>query len=412
MKIAIFTDVFLEVPGGIPSSIKAQRKSLEEMGHQVTIFCPGFNVPKGEKNIEIVPTHKRLRINGAPLSKSPEQVEKWVRERYPMFDFDVVHVHYEASCSLAGARLARQYKIPLVQTMHGREDMAIATNVPYPFKTIVALVINRLHKVYIPHRKMVPYDDDLAPTVARARMWTMMVSHANYADQVITPSKHFANKLKQYGVEKPITVVSNGVADEMVKALGKSEEKLVRKMRESDSLKIFWNSRISREKRIIPFLQAMALMKEPCELLACGDGNELNSARKYAKRHKIKAEFCGRVPHEEMLKKMLDQHISATVSYGFDTQGLTLLEAEATGMPVFFCDPDMRESVPSGGYVLSDDASPEAMADALDRLCRHPERVEKMSRLMLKNRNNVLQSTQIKKLLDVYQRAIMESKAK
>lgn len=75
MKIAIFTDVFLEVPGGIPSSIKAQRKSLEELGHTVTIFCPGFKIPKGEKNIEIVPTHKRIRANGAPLSKSPELVE-------------------------------------------------------------------------------------------------------------------------------------------------------------------------------------------------------------------------------------------------------------------------------------------------------------------------------------------------
>ena len=406
MKIAIFTDVFLEVPGGIPSSIKAQRKSLEELGHTVTIFCPGFKIPKGEKNIEIVPTHKHIRANGAPLSKSPEIVEKWVREKFPMFDFDLVHVHYEAGCSLAGARLARQYKIPLVQTMHGREDMAVAINIPHPFKTIVALTLNRLHRSYIPHEKLIPYDDDLAPTVARARMWTMMVSHANYADQVITPSKHFANKLKQYGVKKPITVVSNGVADEMVKKLGKSEEKLVRKMKPGDTLKIFWNSRISREKRIIPFLQAMALMKEPCELSACGDGNELNAAKNYAKRHKIKAKFYGRVPHEEMLNKMLDQHISATVSYGFDTQGLTLLEAEATGMPVFFCDPDMRESVPGGGYVISDGASPEQMADALDRLCRYPERIEKMSRVMLKNRESILQSTQIKKLIGVYEAAL------
>ena len=406
MKIAIFTDVFLEVPGGIPSSIKAQRKSLEELGHTVTIFCPGFKIPKGEKNIEIVPTHKHIRANGAPLSRSPEIVEKWVREKFPMFDFDLVHVHYEASCSLAGARLARQYKIPLVQTMHGREDMAVAINIPHPFKTIVALTLNRLHRSYIPHEKLIPYDDDLAPTVARARMWTMMVSHANYADQVITPSKHFANKLKQYGVKKPITVVSNGVADEMVKKLGKSEEKLVRKMKPGDTLKIFWNSRISREKRIIPFLQAMALMKEPCELSACGDGNELNAAKNYAKRHKIKAKFYGRVPHEEMLDKMLDQHISATVSYGFDTQGLTLLEAEATGMPVFFCDPDMRESVPGGGYVISDGASPEQMADALDRLCRYPERIEKMSRVMLKNRESILQSTQIKKLIGVYEAAL------
>ncbi|MBQ3325595.1 glycosyltransferase [Candidatus Saccharibacteria bacterium] len=406
MRIAIFTDVFLDVPGGIPSSIKAQRASLEKLGHEVTIFCPGLSIPKGEKNIELVPTHKHLRANGAPLSKSPELVEKWVREKYPMFGFDLVHVHYEASCSLAGARLAKLYKVPLVQTMHGREDMAIAINVPHPFKTIAALLLNKLHSVYIPHKKMVPYDNDLAPTVARARMWTLMVNHANFADQVITPSQHFANKLKQYGVEKPITVVSNGVADEMVKKLGSSESKLVRKMRAGDTLKIFWNSRISREKRIIPFLQAMAIMKEPCELTACGDGNALEVARRYAKRHKIKATFYGRVPHEKMLDKMLSQHISATVSYGFDTQGLTLLEAEVTGMPVFFCDPDMKESVPKGGFIMSDGPDVKSMAKALDALSCRPEKIEEMSRVMLKNRENVLQSTQIKKLIQVYQTAL------
>lgn len=406
MKIAIFTDVFLEVPGGIPSSIKAQRASLEKLGHIVTIFCPGFSVPKGEHDIVLVPTHKHLRANGAPLSKAPEVVEKFIREKYPMFDFDLVHVHYEASCSLAGARLARQYKVPLVQTMHGREDMAIAINVPHPFKTIAALFLNKMHSVYIPHHKMIPYDDDLAPTVARARMWTLMVNHANYADQVITPSKHFAEKLKQYGVKKPITVVSNGVADEMVKSLGSSEKKLIRTMKPGETLKIFWNSRVSREKRIIPFLQAMAVMEEPCELTACGDGNALEQAKKYAKRHKIKATFHGRVPHEKMLEKMLNQHISVTVSYGFDTQGLTLLEAEATGMPVFFCDPDMKESVPGGGYVMSDGPSAEEMAKALDQLARQPEKIEDMSQVMLAHRDDILQSTQIKKLLNVYQSAL------
>ena len=32
MKIAVFTDVLLEVPGGIPSSIFAQKESLRNWG--------------------------------------------------------------------------------------------------------------------------------------------------------------------------------------------------------------------------------------------------------------------------------------------------------------------------------------------------------------------------------------------
>ena len=406
MKIAIFTDVFLEVPGGIPSSINAQKESLKKLGHEVTVFAPGFTAK--DKDVKIVPTHRILRFNGAPVSKRPGKVVSAVLAEYPKFDFDIVHVHYEASCSIAGMKLARRFNRPLVQTMHGREDMAIKVNVPHPVKTLVGSLLCFLHGRYIPHPIVVRRDKKLADTVATAKMWTLMVNHANYADKVITPSQHFADRLKKYGVKKPITVVSNGVADEMVADIDKRVSKvngtLVRKCEKGDVLRIFWNSRISHEKRIMPFLEALALMKSPYFFSACGDGNAMSKARKFVKQNNMdkKVVFYGRVPHDEVLDKMLGQHISATVSFGFDTQGLTLLEAEATGLPVFFCDPDMKESVPEGGYVMSKSPSPREMARALDGLARDAGRIEKMSRVMLKNREAILQSTQIQKLLEVY----------
>lgn len=407
MKIAVFSDVLLEGVGGIPSSIFAQKESLEKLGHEVTIFAPGFSV--NDKHIKIVPTHKLLRVNGAPLSKRPEKVIQAILADFPKFDFDVVHVHYEASCSIAGMKLARKFNIPLVQTMHGREDMAVKINVPFPFKTLVGRVLCFLHGRYIPHPVQIKRDNDLADTVATAKMWTLMVNHANFADKVITPSQHFADRLKKYGVKKSITVVSNGVADETVAEIDRRVQKiggsLERRLEDGDVLRIFWNSRLSHEKRIMPFLATLTLMKRPFFFSACGDGNALKKAQDYVKKHNLekKVVFYGRVPHEEVLDKMLGQHISATVSYGFDTQGLTLLEAEATGLPVFFCDPDMKESVPEGGYVMADGPTPREMARALDNLAKNPSEVKQMSKVMLKHRNEILQSTQIEKLLKVYQ---------
>ena len=418
MNIAVFSDVFLEVPGGIPSSIIAQKKSLEKLGHKVTIFAPGFTNSRGEatgladkdilKDVVVVPTHRHLRLNGAPLSKAPGKVERWINEKYPMFsDFDLVHVHYEASCSLAGVRLARKFKIPLVQTMHGREDMAIAVNVPHPFKTIAGSLLNFLHSKYISHEIKIERDEKLAPTIARAKMWTLMVNHANYADAVLTPSEHFAEKLKHYGVSKPVTVVSNGVADEMVAKFERKvgKDNLVRRKKTSEPLKIFWNSRLSQEKRIMPFLEALRMMREPFFFSACGDGNEFKNAQKFVVRNGLsgKIRLYGRVPHEEVLDKMLDQHLSVTVSYGFDTQGLTLLEAEAVGLPVFFCDPDMREVVPEKGAVMADGPDPKSMAKALDKIARDSKLIESMSKEMLARRKEILQSAQIKKLIAVYQ---------
>ncbi|MBQ6393945.1 glycosyltransferase [Candidatus Saccharibacteria bacterium] len=405
MKIAIFTDVFLEVPGGIPSSIQAQKASLEAMGHEVIVFCPGWEYSKTGEGVVKVPSFpKFLSPGGAPLSRGPKTVEAWVLENFPKFaDFDIVHVHYEASCSIAGVILARRFRIPLVQTMHGREDMAIAVNVPHPFKTIVGAMLNFLHSRYIRHEIILGRDSYLAPTIARAKMWTLMVNHADAADVVLTPSKHFKDKLKRYGVKKPIEVVSNGVSDEMVKEFDKMAMKkkgtLVRSMSEKEPLKLIWNSRVSNEKRMMPFLEAISLMKRPVELSVYGDGNALRKGEKFVKRHKLNVKFYGRVKHQKILEKMVDEHMGVMASYGFDTQGLTLLEAEATGLPVFFVDPDMKEVVPRFGAVRSG-PSPREMAWALDRI--KPEKIEEMSTVMLECRREVFQSTQIKRLLEIY----------
>lgn len=395
MNIAIFTDVFLEVPGGIPSSIKAQKESLESLGHRVTIFCPGFTA---EKDVILTPTHPLIRVNGAPLSKRPKKVIRFIEKTIPDFaeKFDLIHVHYETSCSLAGMQLARKYHLPLIQTMHGREDMAIAVNVPHPFKTLAAAALCALHRKFIPHSVKVQKDHDLAPTLARAKMWTIMVNHANFADKVITPSQHFADKLKKYGVKKTIVPVSNGVDDTAIPGNVKPRTYDAKK-----PLKLFWNSRVSHEKRIMPFLEALTLVKIPYELTVCGDGNALEQAKRYAKSHRLNVRFLGRIPHEKMLEKMLDQHLSITVSYGFDTQGLTLLEAEAVGLPVFFCDPDMKEAVTPGGSLIASGPSPKEMAAALNTIT--PEKIATMSKEMLKHCQEIYQSTQTEKLLSVCQ---------
>lgn len=405
MRVAIFTDVFLEVPGGICSSIKAQKAGLEKLGHEVTVFCPGWH-PEKDKSIVIVPTNKILRAGGAPLAKTPDTVKAWILEKYPEFKFDVVHVHYEAGCSIAGMQLAKQFKIPLVQTMHGREDVAIQTNVPHPFKTLAGVVLCGLHGKWIPHSITISRDDKLAPTVTRAKMWTLMVNHANFADAVVTPSHHFAKKLKQYGVKHEITVVSNAIEDAAANAV----DWKVRKVAKDGALKVFWNSRVSHEKRVMPFLEAVRLATErgaKLEVNIYGAGNALGKAKRYVKKAGLEkvVKFYGMVPHEEILEKMKEQHLSALASYGFDIQPMTLLEAEAAGLPVMFCDPDMKEVVPAAGAAFCDKPSAEGMAKVLVRLSKHPEEIEKMSKVMLGARVNVLQSTQIRKLLEVYKRA-------
>lgn len=259
------------------------------------------------------------------------------------------------------------------------------------------MVLNRAHAGYISHTVKVHKDDYLATSLARAKMWELMVNHANAADIVVTPSEHFAKKLKRYGVKKPIRPLSNGVADDLL-----TKDVKVRELKEGEPLKIIWHSRISREKRFRGFLLALKDLDVPYELYAYGNGNDFLVAQAMILRWNLKAKLYGSMGRKEIFAKMGECHISALTSYNFDTQSVTLLEAEATGCPVFFCDPDMKEVVPDGSYVCAKEPSVEAMVKALQDLVKHPERVKKMSQVMIKHRKEILQSAKINELIDIY----------
>ncbi len=425
LHIAIFTDVFLGIPGGIPSSIRAQKTSLEALGHQVTIFCPGtqkdYSNPLNkfgadhDPNIILVPTAKFL-VNGAPFSKWTKYVTRFIEKKYPNLakTFDLFHIHYEATTSMAGLLLAKKYGIKVVQTMHGREDMAIAINVPHPFKTLAATGINLIHRTTLKSiAKKSPKPDyqnteikNLAPTIARREMWQMMTRQANLADQVITPSAHFAKKLQLFGVTRPISVISNGIADQEIANFTPK----IRNYQRSEPLRILWFSRLSKEKRILPFLESLRIAQklEPnfrFIFTIVGDGNQMSKVQKFCKKHFDEAsiKILGTIPHQEILQKYTeDQHLSIINSYQFDTQGLTILEAAACNLPVIYADPDMSEIVPNHGGLCAKSPTPHAMAELLLKIYHQPEIIQKLSQNLAASEKTYLQSHQIKKLLNLY----------
>ncbi|MBB1535839.1 glycosyltransferase [Candidatus Saccharibacteria bacterium] len=425
LHIAIFTDVFLGIPGGIPSSIRAQKASLEALGHQVTIFCPGtqkdYSNPLNkfgadhDPNIILVPTAKFL-VNGAPFSKWTKYVTRFIEKKYPNLaeTFDLFHVHYEATTSMAGLLLAKKYGIKVIQTMHGREDMAIAINVPHPLKTLAATGINLIHRATLKSiTKKSPKPDyqnteikNLAPTIARREMWQMMVRQANLADQVITPSAHFAKKLQLFGVTRPISVISNGINDQEIANFTPQ----IRTYQNDEPLRILWFSRLSKEKRILPFLESLRIaqkLKPDFRFIftIIGDGNQMSKVQKFCKKHFDEAsiKILGTIPHQEILQKYTkDQHLSIINSYQFDTQGLTILEAAACNLPVIYADPDMSEIVPNHGGLCAKSPAPRAMAELLLEIYHQPELIQKLSQNLAASEKTYLQSHQIEKLLKLY----------
>lgn len=400
----MFSDCYLDFTGGIVSSIKAQKSELEKLGHTVYVFTTGFSRKETEieklkkQHIYVVPSCRLFFRWVAPISRRPAVIEKWLMANFPeLKDFDVFHIHYEAGCSIAGIRLGRKLGVPIVQTMHGREDAGEEKIIPWGLRTFVAVVLNLIHSWYLPHKVEVEKDEYLATTKARAKMWTMMVNHANCADIVVTPSQHFCKKLKHYGVKRRIEIVSNGVNDTAFPKNIKAHE-----LKAGEPLRIIWHSRLSAEKRIMVFLEALSKVEGEYFLDVYGDGEEMVKAQAYAKLKKLKVDFHGVKTAEEVREKLNEVELDVLVSYGFDNQPMTLLEARAAGVPVLYADPDMAEIVPNGGGVMTSSGNVAAITEAINELISRPQMIRKMSEVMIKTRDKVRQSQVTEDLLEVY----------
>ena len=404
MKIAIFSDCYLDLTGGIVSSINAQKAALEDLGYTVYIFSTSYPKSRQEKNslakqnIFPVPSCRFILRGLTPVSRRPRIIEKWLLKNHPeVKSFDIFYIHYESGCSIAGLRLGKQLGIPTVQVMHGREDAGEASLVPFGFRTVVAILLNWFHSWYVPHGSRVVRDGYLANTIAEAKMWTMMVNHANYADLVLTPSAHFRDKLTHYGVGRTIKVLPNGYPDALF-----PEHTEAKSLKKNQTLQIIWHSRVAGEKRMMAFLQALTHVSGNYQLDVYGDGPDLKKAKRFTRKNHLNVIFHGNTPFKKVQSAIEKSHLDVLVSYNGETFGMTLIEAEAHGVPVLFCDPDMTEIVPRGGFLQSEDQTPESIAAAINGIILHPEMIYEMSEVMLKHRKEVLISRRIKILDEIF----------
>lgn len=412
MKIAMFSDCYLDLTGGIVTAINADKAELERRGHTVYVFSSSYPRSKKQKK-QLAKKHiypvKSCRLFGrgmTPIARRPGVVVKNLEKSCPeLKSFDIFYIHYEAGCSIAGLKLAKKYNIPSVQVMHGREDVGEEQIIPIGLRTLVAAALNLFHSWYVPHKVKVKRDNYLATTIARAKMWTLMVNHANFADLVLTPSEHFREKLIHYGVTKPVISLHHGIKDEILSAEVKPKE-----FKNGDTLEIIWHSRLSGEKRILPFLKALNKVTHLYHVNIYGDGPDYLKAIEYAKLRRLNVVFHGATDMQTIWRALKRAHLDVLVSYNFDTFGMTLVEAAAMGTPVLIADPDLKEILSPKGFILSKDETSSSMAEAIERIFDHPEIISKMSIAQLESRNLKGISSKIDKLEKIFNSLIKERK--
>ena len=317
MNIGIFTDSYFPQLSGVATSIKTLKDALEKQGHNVFIFTTTDpHIKKGtvEANIfrfSSVPfisfTDRRVAFRGF------FEATKVARE----VKLDIVHTQTEFALGMIGKYVAHQLKIPAIHTYHTMYE-------------------DYLHYVLNGHL-LRPY---------HVKQFTN--AYLKNMDGVIAPSKRVEALLKRYKVNIPMRVIPTGVD---INSLNKPETGDVRKELDipDDVPVLLTLSRVAEEKKIDRILNAMPEILDEfpqTRLVIAGDGPDMEVLQEQVERLTLEDSviFTGDIPHDDVgsYYKMADLFVSASDT---ETQGLTYIEALASGTKCVVYDTDYTEHV-------------------------------------------------------------------
>ncbi|KAA9144435.1 glycosyltransferase family 4 protein [Microbacterium lushaniae] len=393
MHVVMFGDQHVESSGGAQVSMRLQRRFLERAGHTVTIVAPRMHAratpDAAYVDLPSLPvTLDREYSMSLPGARTDRFVDAAMSRRPPV---DVVHVQADFWGALIGHRFARRHGLPVVHTMHNRVDVGIAAVAPFP--AVVLRVLNAWA------RRVLGVSARAAGSGSDG--WSYLRLLAGGVDAVTAPSAHFARRLEAHGVYPVVDVVWNGIDDDVLDAAATPPAG-----RAPGRPRLVWVGRMSAEKRLLPFLQALAESGIDADVEVIGGGGQARAARRLVRRRRPAASvvFTGRLPYPETLRRIAAADAVVQTSIGFETQGMTVFEAASLGTPAVVSDADIAGELGSGAWTVAD-ASATALAatlrQAADDIASGTTPVPE-SRI----RELFRQSSRTAAMVDVYQRAI------
>ena len=315
MKIGIFTDTYTPDINGVVSSIVTLQEGLIELGHEVFVITTHANFisTKFENNILKLPGIEIKKIYGYVLTTPAHfQAYHYVKT----MNLDVIHVHTEFGVGIFGHIMGSMLKLPIVSTYHTTyEDYTHYVNI-FNSKTIERL--------------------------AKKTVMKLSRLYGSHCMAIISPSDKTKEMLLRYQIETPIHVIPTGLNLDKFKKRYSSEEKKNFRVKiggsENDYI-ITYVGRIAKEKSIDVVLYGMKELVEinsNVKFLVVGAGPELEELQEQTEKLKLNNHviFFGKVANQLIpeIYGLSDMFVSASLT---ETQGLTFIEALASGLPVF-----------------------------------------------------------------------------
>lgn len=326
MRIGLFTDTYYPQINGVATSVLMLKENLERLGHQVFVFTT--TDPKAdsrEKNV--------FRVASLPF-KSERRVgmvfHPRLSRRVKKLKLDVIHTHTEFSLGIFGRTMARYLNIPHIHTYH----------------TIYEDYTHYIVKFGI------------LDTIAKSAARKLSANFCNSSNMVIVPTAKVRDLLLSYDVVKKISVVPSGIRLDKYSREKHSKEDILDLKKSlginEDQKVIIYIGRISEEKNlkeVLNNLQDYLRNREDTKFLLIGDGPDFGVVKGLAESLGISHNtiFAGERLWDEIGRyyQLGDVFVSASQS---ETQGLTFIEALASGLPIVAKKDRCFEDVVVNGY--------------------------------------------------------------
>lgn len=342
MKIVIATAVYYPQTNGVAFFSHNLAKGLVGRGFEVMVICPSQT---GKNHTEIIDGVKTVYLRSVQAKVYPDQIhpvpenKKLFGHKLPKlfyknsfrvsvfpqveikkvldeFQPDVVHVQVSDPIGLSVVWYARRHDIPVVTTEHNQPEV-LTEQLKMP--DVLKRGANAILNAYFRNRQ-------------------------SKSDFVTMPTEKAIRELLDNGKEFPVPVaaVSNGVDLSHFKP-GRATDAIYQKYDLSrEGLKVLYVGRVDPEKQVGLVIEAFkkARTKAPkTEMIIVGDGVDKTRLEKLVEKEELgdAVKFLGRVLPPDLYELYKIGDLFATASE-IETQGIVLIEAAATGLPIIAVD--------------------------------------------------------------------------
>ena len=418
MKIAICSDTYYPMTNGVAVFTTNLAKGLRRRGHDVIVISPSFTGKKhrytdketGVTNIFL--SSKRFPLYPDQIHKIPEKKQilgvkmprlayknglwlsthpyREIKKALNSFQPDIIHLQTAGTIGLGVISYVKKTGTPLVSTGHSYPDnftsqFKLLKLIKRPVDSVVRYYLNSFLK--------------------NAEYATMPTEIA--IDELLPENrKHF---------KVPVEALSNGVDLSLFKP-GKVPKAIYEKYHlEPSRPRALYIGRVDPEKSIGTVLDAFSqvVQKIPtAELVIIGDGADKSRLEKVASSLNLSGNvrFLGRVLPPELYELYRTGQVFATASET-ETQGIVLIEAAATGLPLVAVDAgavkEICQNHKNGFLCQPGDSS--AIAKSLIKILSDPALQQKMSLSSLEIAKTHDLNHTLKRFEEIYQQVIDKS---